>query len=887
MKRSSVHRYQGWFCSLAAACCVAATADAHAGHYKRITVDGTFSDWAGVPVAHEDPADAPAASDYRRIWVANDEDYLYVRFTLESPQDPFTANDNLFVDADNDPSTGFAILVGSELLVQGGAGYQERNGGFNEGGIDGLDWQGAPSGPGTEFEFRISRRAKFAADGSSVFLNPQIALLLEAEDANFTRQETAPDSEGLIYEFAEKPGQATGTRVLLSFSENWRYATPPVAPSDAWQAPEFDDVAAGWSTGSPLFGHTGTPASYPLAIATPLPTDTRTIYLRRTFNWAFDPIGVDLILTNYLSGGAAFYLNGEEVRRVRLPAGPLTSNTRATGAPRVLGQAEPLALPSGALVVGENLLAIEVHANPDFPTDLVFGASLTATTEYPVVIPDPDQPIDRSVVAGQSTTFSVEHLGSQPISYQWLKAGAPIPDATNATLTLEPVLADDAGAYSVRISNPQTPAGVTSRSAVLTVLSTPVAISQAPAAQQVAEGLSLTLTVVATGSAPLSYQWFKDSQPIAGATNATFLVERTRLEDSGQYQVEVSNPAPSSVRSTAVSVVIVRDNTPPALARVEGSPNLVVLHFSEPVEETAAAVAANYSLSGGVPVVSVRPLSADRTTVTLVTGKQTLGTRYQVTVSNLRDLFGNIIPNGTRRAFVSTILVDGTFEDWDGVPQVVDDPEDAENATDYAAAWIANDADHVYLRVRLHRPSNLGIFYNNLFLDADNDVATGFLFRSIGSEMLIQGGGGYQQKGGGFNEGGIQGLDWLMAPEGVASEFEVRLSRRATYASDGLPVFVGEMFAFYLESENTSFQTVDVAPDAEPVIHTFTAVPPSDLASLAITRSEPGLRITWDGPGRLQSTDRLDGAWQDVTGASSPYTASNPTGSARFYRLIQ
>lgn len=886
MKRFSLRHSPGWLLAVTAVWLLSTSSQA--GVFKRITIDGTFSDWAGVPVAHEDPADAPEAADYRRIWIANDEDFLYLRFTLESPQDPFTANDNLFVDADNDPSTGFAILVGSEMLVQGGAGYQERNGGFNEGGIDGLDWQGAPSGPGTEFEFRISRKARFAADGSAVFVSPQIALVLEAEDANFTRKETAPDAEGLVYEFADRPGQASGSIVVVPFSASWRYSTSASVPASEWPQPGFDDTSAPWSAGSALFGYTPTPASYPLSIATPLTAGTKTLYLRTTFQWAFDPRGVDLVLTNFLSDGAAFYLNGEEVRRVRLPEGTLGAATPATGGPRTTGQQEWLGLPSGALVVGENLLAVEVHGADATPTDLVFGASLTAATQFPVILPDPDQPSDRAVVAGQSTVFSVEHLGSQPLSYQWMKGGVSIANATNATLTLNPVLAEDAGAYAVRISNPYTAAGaVTSRSAVLTVLSTPVAITQAPTGQQVAEGQTLTLQVVASGSAPLSYQWFKDSQPIPDATNATFAITQTRLEDSGQYQVEVSNPAPSSVRSTPVSVVVVRDNTPPALARVQGGPNQVVIQFSEPVESTSATSAANYSLSGGVSVLSVRSISTDSTTVTLETGKQTLGTRYQVSVSQVRDLFGNTIAAGTSRAFVSTIQVDGAFEDWEGVPQVVDDPEDAENATDYAAAWVANDADYIYLRVRLHRPSNFGIFYNNLFFDADNDVSTGFVFRSIGSEMLIQGGGGYQQKGGGFNEGGVQGLDWLMRPEGVASEFEVRFSRRARFASDGLTVFAGDTLAFYLESENTSFQTIDVAPDAEPIVYTFTAVPPSDLAPLAITRADAGLRITWDGPGRLQSTDRLGGAWQDVAGATSPYSTAVPTGSARFYRLTQ
>jgi hypothetical protein len=195
--------------------------------------------------------------------------------------------------------------------------------------------------------------------------------------------------------------------------------------------------------------------------------------------------------------------------------------------------------------------------------------------------------------------------------------------------------------------------------------------------------------------------------------------------------------------------------------------------------------------------------------------------------------------------------------------------------------------DYVYLRVRLHRPSNFGIFYNNLFFDADNDVSTGFIFRSVGSEMLVQGGGGYQQKGGGFNEGAIDGLNWLMAPEGVGTEFEVRFSRHAKFATDGLPVFAGDTIAFYLESENTSYQTVDVAPDADPVVHTFTATPLTDLAALVVSRGGQGLSITWDGPGRLQSTDQLGSAWQDVAGATSPYVLGTPAANARFYRLFQ
>ena len=49
------------------------------------------------------------------------------------------------------------------MLIQEGTGYQEKNRGFNEGGIDGLDFVVSPAGAGTEFELRFSRHARLAS----------------------------------------------------------------------------------------------------------------------------------------------------------------------------------------------------------------------------------------------------------------------------------------------------------------------------------------------------------------------------------------------------------------------------------------------------------------------------------------------------------------------------------------------------------------------------------------------------------------------------------------------------------------------------------------------------------------------------------------------------
>lgn len=866
---------------------LAAASAASGGTFKNIAIDGSFGDWVGVPLALEDPADAEDAADYRSIWVANDDQYLYVRFTLERPENPFTANDNIFIDADADVATGFALIIGSEMLIQGGAGYQERDGGFNEGSIDGLEWQAAPSGTGIEFEARISRAARFASDGTEVFQGNLIALLFESEDANFARKDTAPDGEGFSYEFAETPPALNGRVEVIPLAASWRYNSSGTEPVTDWSQLDYDDTQSGWASGAALLGYTADPSVYPIAVATALPTAPTSHYLRTRFTWGNEVGNGILVVSNYVSDGAVIYLNGTEVRRIRLPDGQITSTTSATGTPPVAGQAELFALPASLLVQGENVLAVELHQGTSTPDDLVFGLSLLASTDYPVSFLDAEEPADRAVLAGQSTTFSVPLLGSGPLAYQWLRNGEVIPDQTNAVFALDPVLPDSEGTYSLRVSSPATPAGVTSRGAVLTVLGSPVAITTQPASITLTEGRSATFSVEASGSAPLSYQWYKGTDEIEGATNATYTISSVTPADEGDYSVEVSNPAPSSQRSASAHLTVLNDEEAPAIGEVSGSPNRIVVVFSEPVEAASAQVVANYTLSGGATVASATLDASDASILVLTTTGQVLGTRYDLIVNNVKDLFGNTIAAGTTRSFVSKILVDGVFDDWAGIEQVVDDPADAENATDYAAAWIASDGDYIYLRVRLHQPSELGIFYNNIFLDADASAETGFGFRGIGSEVLLQGGGGYQQKNGGFNEGVIENLDWLMAPQGVGTEFELRFSRRARYATDGLPVFANPTIALFLESENTSFITVDVAPDAEPIVHELADAPPSDIGPVAIARSTGGIRISWEGDVRLQSTTTLTNPnWQDVPGAASPYDAA-ADGTTRFYRLAQ
>src|SRR5262249_6186428 len=72
-------------------------------------------------------------------------------------------------------------------------------------------------------------------------------------------------------------------------------------------------------------------------------------------------------------------------------------------------------------------------------------------------------------------------------------------------------------------------------------LPTPPAITQQPAAVPVAKGGSATLSVTASGSAPLAYQWWFNGTAVSGALSSTYTINDVQPAHAGNYQVVVTN----------------------------------------------------------------------------------------------------------------------------------------------------------------------------------------------------------------------------------------------------------------------------------------------------------------------------------------------------------
>lgn len=149
--------------------------------YKKITIDGSFADWAGVPWAYQGTPDGNPVN-YLQVQFANDTNYLYGHVILASPYALFSDYySHLFFDTDLNSASGYPVtgaLFGSEMMIESGYGYDQRDGSFNAGAVSNLGWSVAPTAGATEFEFQVSLAARYP-DDSLVFGSNPLRVLLQ------------------------------------------------------------------------------------------------------------------------------------------------------------------------------------------------------------------------------------------------------------------------------------------------------------------------------------------------------------------------------------------------------------------------------------------------------------------------------------------------------------------------------------------------------------------------------------------------------------------------------------------------------------------------------------------------------------------------------------
>ncbi len=144
------------------------------------------------------------------------------------------------------------------------------------------------------------------------------------------------------------------SRLLIADGAAWKLLRGSQPRPDGWAEPDFDDAA--WESAPSGFGHGGGGERTELA---DMQGTYRSVAFRRAFHLG-DLAGLRAPrLTVIYQDGAAVFLNGREVWRSNLPAGPVTAQTAALkeSGPTVAS----IDLPLDGLRPGANVIAASVH----------------------------------------------------------------------------------------------------------------------------------------------------------------------------------------------------------------------------------------------------------------------------------------------------------------------------------------------------------------------------------------------------------------------------------------------------------------------------------------------------------------------------------------------
>ncbi len=304
-----------------------------------------------------------------------------------------------------------------------------------------------------------------------------------------------------------------------------------------------------------------------------------------------------------------------------------------------------VALANGGNVSGSTTptLALATVSSADAANYSVFvtnssGSITSAIATLTVLLPPAilTQPASASISAGSNVSFTVTASGTAPLSYQWLKNGATLANggnvsgSTTPTLSLATISSADAANYSVIVTN--SVGSVTSGNATLTLLSAAIAITTQPASATVAQGGPVGLSVTASSTSALSYQWLKNGLIISGAISNALNFSAVSTNDAGNYSVIITNSSTSITSAIATLTVLLR---PAIITQPAGASVLAGGQVSFTVTATGSAPLNYQWLKNGAALANGGNVSGATTaTLSLASVSAADAANYSLTVTN-------------------------------------------------------------------------------------------------------------------------------------------------------------------------------------------------------------------------------------------------------------
>lgn len=158
-------------------------------------------------------------------------------------------------------------------------------------------------------------------------------------------------------------------------------------------------------------------------------------------------------------------------------------------------------------------------------------------------------PVDANL--RQSVTINVSAAGG-PLTYQWQHRGTNLPNQTNASLTISSVMPENAGQYTVVVSNSY---GYIKPTTALNL--PPPTISSQPVSREVHRTEPVTFSVTAAGLSPVTYQWYHNGTTTVGSNSSTLFLPAVDSPNVGTYHVVVTDGTGTSVQSANATLNII------------------------------------------------------------------------------------------------------------------------------------------------------------------------------------------------------------------------------------------------------------------------------------------------------------------------------------------
>jgi PKD repeat protein len=217
-------------------------------------------------------------------------------------------------------------------------------------------------------------------------------------------------------------------------------------------------------------------------------------------------------------------------------------------------------------------------------TTVTDAASNTITTGFSVNIPEitiQTTSLPGGAVSTQYSQTLVVSNGTSP--YTWSLTSGSLP--AGLVLSAAGVISGTptgAGTASFTVQATDSSADATQQVLSIATIIVAPGITTQPQSQTINSGTTGTMSVVATGSAPLTYQWYQGSSgdttnPISGATNSSFTTPA--LTTTTNYWVRVTNSAgnaDSNAATITIAAVTGPACQPPTVALASASNPLAV-----------------------------------------------------------------------------------------------------------------------------------------------------------------------------------------------------------------------------------------------------------------------------------------------------------------------